>query len=93
MRQQNRLSNPGHLPHPRSVGGLAIVCPVTSTIKPYPFTLPVNAGDKQGAVLVDWVKSVDWAARSAEFHSKASGPLLTKVRRYVAALLQIPINR
>lgn len=70
--------------------GLAIVCPLTSKIKPYPFTLPVSVGDIPGAVLVDQVKSLDWAGRRAEFHSKAPALTITKVRQYLAVLLQIP---
>lgn len=48
--------------------GLAILCPITSHIKGYPFEviipngLPVN-----GVILADQVKSLDWRAREAEF--------------------------
>lgn len=70
--------------------GLAIVCPLTSKRKPYPFALPVNVDDVEGAVLVDQLKSMDWAGRRAEFHSKAAPSMLTKVRQYVAVLLSIP---
>lgn len=69
--------------------GLAIVCPLTSKVKPYPFTLPISVGGVEGAVLVDQVKSLDWAARKAEFHSKAPAITISKVRRYLAVLLQI----
>jgi mRNA-degrading endonuclease toxin of MazEF toxin-antitoxin module len=44
---------------------------LTSKIKPYPFTLPITVGDVEGAILVDQLKSMDWAGRRAEFHSKA----------------------
>jgi mRNA-degrading endonuclease toxin of MazEF toxin-antitoxin module len=43
----------------------------------------------EGAVLVDHLKSVDWKARKAVFHSKADAALLNKVRTYVAVLLRI----
>ena len=33
--------------------GLAVVCPLTSKRKPYPFALPVTLGQVEGAVLVD----------------------------------------
>jgi mRNA interferase MazF len=69
--------------------GLAIVCPLTSKVKPYPFTLPVSVGGVEGAVLVDQVKSLDWVVRHAEFHSKASAVTVSKVRQYLAVLLQI----
>lgn len=70
--------------------GLAVVCPLTSQRKPYPFSLPVKVGDVEGAVLVDQIKSMDWGGRSAEFRSKAPGDMVTKVRQYIAVLLQIP---
>lgn len=69
--------------------GLAVVCPLTSKRKAYPFALPVTIGDVEGAVLVDQVKSIDWEARGAEFHSKANPALVTKVRQYIAVLLGI----
>jgi mRNA interferase MazF len=69
--------------------GLAVVCPLTSKRKPYPFALPVTVGKVEGAVLVDQLKSLDWASRSAEFHSKATPALLTKVRQYIGVLLSI----
>jgi mRNA interferase MazF len=69
--------------------GLAVVCPLTSKRKPYPFALPVTVDKVEGAVLVDQLKSLDWAARRAEFHSKAAATLLTEVRRYLAVLLSI----
>ncbi len=69
--------------------GLAVVCPLTSKRKPYPFALPVNVGQVEGAVLVDQLKSMDWFGRKAAFHSKADPALLSRVRQYVAVLLGI----
>ena len=69
--------------------GLAVVCPLTSKRKPYPFALPGTVDKVEGAVLVDQLKSLDWASRHAEFHSKAAPALLTKVRQYIAVLLSI----
>jgi mRNA interferase MazF len=67
--------------------GLAVVCPLTSKRKPYPFALPITIDKVEGAVLVDQLKSMDWIGRQAKFHS-ASGPaLVSKVRQYVAVLL------
>ncbi len=42
-----------------------------------------------GAVLVDHLKSLDWAARKADFHSKADSALLAEVRAYLGVLLGI----
>lgn len=49
-----------------AIRGLAVVCPITSQVKGYPFEvmLPPDAGAK-GVVLVDHVRSVDYAARGA----------------------------
>ena len=69
--------------------GLAVVCPLTSKRKPYPFALPVRVDQVEGAVLVDQLKSLDRAARKTEFHSKADPGLVTKVRQYIAVLLVI----
>jgi len=73
--------------------GLAVVCPLTSKRKPYPFALPVTVDDVEGAILVDQLKSVDWAGRRSEFHSRVPAPLLNKVRQYIAVLLSIPNSR
>ena len=67
--------------------GLAIVCPLTSKRKPYPFALPITMGKVEGAVLVDQIKSMDWAGRKAEFHSRTQPGLLKKARQYIAVLL------
>ncbi len=67
--------------------GLAVVCPLTSQRKPYPFALPTTLDRIEGAVLVDQIKSLDWTSRNAEFHSRAEAGLLAKVRTYLAVLL------
>jgi mRNA interferase MazF len=69
--------------------GLAVVCPLTSRRKPYPFALPVTVDEVDGAVLVDQLKSMNWSARGAEFHSKMDPRLVNKVRQYIAVLLAI----
>jgi mRNA interferase MazF len=69
--------------------GLAVVCPLTSKRKPYPFALPVLVDKVEGAVLVDHIKSVDLVARNVKFHSKADPVLLNRVRGYIAVLLRI----
>ncbi len=69
--------------------GLFVVCPLTSKRKPYPFAIPVDVGKVEGAVLVDQIKSFDWAGRGAEYHSTADAAILAKVRAYLAVLLGI----
>ena len=67
--------------------GLVIVCPFTSTRKPYPFAMHATLDKVEGAVLIDQIKSFDWTARKTEFHSKADPTILDKVRAYLEVLL------
>jgi len=47
--------------------GLALICPVTSRSKGYPFEVSLPTGlPVSGVVLADQVKSLDWRARKAE---------------------------
>jgi mRNA interferase MazF len=47
--------------------GLALLCPITSQVKGYPFEVVIPAGLKiSGVILSDQVKSLDWKARQAE---------------------------
>jgi len=51
--------------------GLAILCPVTSQIKGYPFEVAIPLGSKlEGVILADQVKSLDWRVRKVEFICK-----------------------
>ncbi|MBI5879789.1 MAG: endoribonuclease MazF [Chloroflexi bacterium] len=54
-------------PYNRKVG-LAILCPITSQRKGYPFEVEIPAGlPVSGVILSDQVKCLDWRARDAEF--------------------------
>ena len=47
--------------------GLAVLCPITSQEKGYPFEVKIPRGlAVSGVVLADQVKSLDWRARAAE---------------------------
>jgi mRNA interferase MazF len=57
--------------------GLAIVCPITNTNRQVPFHLPIPpTSSLTGFVMVEQVKSVDYAARSARFIERAPNQLL-----------------
>jgi mRNA interferase MazF len=46
--------------------GLALLCPITSRSKGYPFEVAIPTGlDVHGVILADQVKSLDWRARRA----------------------------
>lgn len=49
----------------------AIVCPITSKVKDYPFELKLPTGLKTtGVVLTDQVRSLDWRSRGLVFAEK-----------------------
>ncbi len=51
--------------------GLALMCPITSQVKGYPFEVRLPAGCAvSGVVLADQVKNLDWKARRAIFCCK-----------------------
>jgi mRNA interferase MazF len=48
--------------------GLAVVCPITSQIKGYPFEVAIpQALRVSGVILSDQAKSIDWRGRDAKF--------------------------
>ena len=48
--------------------GLAIVCPITSRRKGYPFEVEIPQGlAASGVILSDRARNLDWRAREAEF--------------------------
>jgi mRNA interferase MazF len=68
--------------------GLALLCPITSRVKGYPFEVVIPAGlSVAGAVLADQVKSLDWRARSAEFIVALPRDVIDDVLAKVRALL------
>ena len=68
--------------------GLALLCPITSRVKSYPFEVlfPPEAR-VDGAVLADQVKSLDWRARRAKRFAVASRPVMDEVLGKIQALL------
>lgn len=68
--------------------GLALVCPVTSRIKAYPFEVTLPAGLKvSGAVLADQIKSLDWQTRRARRIDTVPQEILDEVLAKIEPLL------
>ena len=60
--------------------GLAIVCPLTSTGRGFPFHVPVpKSSSLTGFIMVEQVKSVDFRTRRAKRIERASDELLANV--------------
>lgn len=68
--------------------GLAIVCPITSKAKGYPFEVIIPARySVTGVILVDQIKSIDWRARNAEYECHLPDKIIKKVLDKLSTLL------
>jgi mRNA interferase MazF len=70
--------------------GLAVLCPITSHSKGYPFEVALPAGNRlRGVILADHLKSLDWRQRNAQRAGKLSAAVLSTVLESISSLLQI----
>jgi mRNA interferase MazF len=68
--------------------GLALVCPITSQVKGYPFEVAMPEGiPVRGVALADQVKSLDWRARKIARFSRVSSEVVVQVVRRLVTLL------
>lgn len=68
--------------------GLALVCPITSQVKRYPFEVTLVEGcGINGVVLADHVRNVDWKARRAARIGTVAEATLEEVQAKLAPLL------
>jgi mRNA interferase MazF len=68
--------------------GLAILCPITSQVKGYPFEVKIPDGLKiSGVILADQVKSLDWRARRAELADRLPAATVFDTLQKLNALL------
>ena len=68
--------------------GLALLCPITSQVKGYPFEVALPDGlPVSGVVLADQVKSLDWKARQCARICTVPEQVATQVLRRLNALL------
>lgn len=64
--------------------GLALLCPIKSQIKGYPFEVEIPDGlPVSGVILSDQVKSLDWKARNAEKVCSAIKRVLQRVKTLI----------
>lgn len=70
--------------------GLALLCPITSHKKGYPFEVDLSSkGNIKGMILADQVKSLDWKIRNAKFEEKVSSRIITEVIEKLSVLIAI----
>ncbi len=73
--------------------GLILAVPITNVVKGSSFEVPVPRGANiTGVILSNQVKSLDWLARNAEFHSKAPENTIFEVLARIEAILETSLN-
>lgn len=69
--------------------GLALLCPITSQVKGYPFEVLLPSGQPiSGVVLADQIKNLDWQVRQATFICKAPPATTQEVLAKLETLLK-----
>jgi|SRR3989338_8474351 len=69
------------------ITGLAIVCPLTTKSKPYPFVVPLVVKGKTGFVLCDQVRILDLKSRKISFIDKVADHIIQNVQKYIVLLI------
>lgn len=73
---------PGIVLSPKSfneVTGFAVICPITSKVKGYPFEVQIPDGLKvNGVILTDQQKSLDWRSRELKIVGQAPDSVVQK---------------
>ena len=68
--------------------GLALFCPITSSVKGYSFEVNIPADlNIKGVILSDQVRSLDWKQRKARFECRVGGTVMEEVTGKIAALI------
>lgn len=69
--------------------GLALLCPITSKEKGYPFEVRIPAGlPVSGVILADQLKSLDWRARQAELAARLPPQTTQEIVHKLLVLLE-----
>ena len=72
--------------------GLAMVCPITNTNRSFPFHVAVpSESSLTGYIMVEQIKSVDFASRKLEFVEKSPRAVLEEVLAILDACLYDPV--
>lgn len=68
--------------------GLAVICPITSKQKFYPFEVYIKTDKISGVALADQARSVDYSARKFEFITRATEEVILEIKARFIALVQ-----
>lgn len=70
--------------------GLAVMVPITSHVKGYPFEVAIHHKTIKGVVLADHLKNMDWRTRGVTYAGKVSAATMGKVMQNIIALIGMP---
>ena len=91
--QEQAVRRPALVLSPYSYNGktsLAVLCPITSQIKGYPFEVHLPEGfSLRGSVLSDQVRCLDWLARNASLEANVTESVVSDVLARIAALIGV----
>jgi len=68
--------------------GMAIICPITSKQKFYPFEVLIKNDKISGVALVDQARSIDYSARKFKFVSRADEKIIAEIKGKFLTLVQ-----
>lgn len=68
---------------------LAVVCPITTVIKPYPFRVEFEGKKVGGAILADQAQSVAWQERRVQYIEQADVSVLFEVVKKIVVLIGV----
>jgi mRNA interferase MazF len=89
---EQRGRRPGLVVSPAAYNGkvgLALLCPITSQVKGYPFEVALPEGmPVRGVVLADQVKSLDWQARQCDRIATVPQEVIARVLHRLDTLLR-----
>lgn len=67
--------------------GLALMCPITSKAKGYPFEIVLSGAKIKGVVLADQLRTLDWQTRGVSFIGKAEVETLAETQEKIMLLI------
>lgn len=88
--REQAKTRPAMVVSPRSYNqktSLAIMCPITSAQKGYPFEVVSASKKVSGVILADHVRSLDWRARNVKRIAKAKPKVVQEVQAKLLLLI------
>lgn len=67
--------------------GLALMCPITSHAKGYPFEVQIRTKTINGVILADQLRTLDWKAREVFLIEEAKPAIITQVQQKLSLLI------